>query len=150
MADSTTGTNLRITRLLDAPRALVFRAFMEPDQAARWWSPGGFTTPLDSVTIEPRPGGRYELDMVGPDGVAIPMRQEILELVEDELLVLRMPAAPEIGLPEATVTRVELYDEDAGTRLVIVAGPYPEGIDAETGWGQSLDKLERVVADAAG
>jgi uncharacterized protein YndB with AHSA1/START domain len=149
MADSTTGNNLRITRLLDAPRALVFRAFMEPDQAAQWWSPEGFTTPLDSVTIEPRAGGRYDLDMVGPDGVAMPVRQEIVELVEDELLVLTMPAMPEIGLPEATVTRLELSDEDGGTRLVVVAGPYPEGIDAEEGWGQSLDKLERTVAELA-
>jgi uncharacterized protein YndB with AHSA1/START domain len=146
MADSTTGTNLRITRLLDAPRALVFRAFMEPDQAARWWSPGGFHTPLASVVIEPRVGGRYELDMVSPDGEAMPMRQEIVELVEDELLVLRMPAMPDLGLPEATVTRLELSDADAGTRLLVVAGPYPEGLDAETGWGQSLDKLERVLA----
>jgi len=41
---STAERELVITRVFDAPRELVFRAWTEPDRAVRWWGPHGFTT----------------------------------------------------------------------------------------------------------
>ena len=46
---------LVITRVFDAPRELVFKAWTEPEHVVRWWGPKGYTTPFS--TIDLRPGG---------------------------------------------------------------------------------------------
>ena len=48
---------LAISRVLDAPRALVFRAFTDPDHLATWWGPSGNTLPRDEIEFDVRPGG---------------------------------------------------------------------------------------------
>src|SRR5262245_53560441 len=103
---------ITITRLFDAPRELVFRAWTEPDQVARWFGPTGFETPRESVEIDLRVGGRFELRMVraGP-GPEHPVSYEIVELVEPELLVLKSEPMPEVGLHHGTVARIELEEE---------------------------------------
>ena len=53
-------------RLIDAPRALVFRAFSEPEHLARWWGPDGFTNTFAEFDF--RPGGHWRFTMHGPDG----------------------------------------------------------------------------------
>jgi uncharacterized protein YndB with AHSA1/START domain len=136
-----------VTRVFDAPRELVFRAWTDPDQVAKWYGPQGFDIPPESVVIDLRVGGRFELRMVRA-GMELEMRlgYEIIELVEPELLVLRHDAKPELGIPNATVTRVELYDEDGKTRMVLTDGPYTESGHAETGWTQAFDKLAALVS----
>lgn len=57
---------LVITRVFDAPRDLVFRAWTDPAQLMRWWGPNGFTTP--SVTVDLRGGGVFHYCMRAPDG----------------------------------------------------------------------------------
>lgn len=47
--------DLSITRAFDAPRALVYRAFTEPEQLAAWWGPTGSVRPLDEMTSTPDP-----------------------------------------------------------------------------------------------
>ena len=72
-----------------------------------------------------------------------PVRYEIVELVEPELIVLRCEPMPEIGLPEGTVTRVEFHDHGEKTRMTLSDGPYPavgRG-HAEAGWSAALEKL---------
>ena len=54
------------SRLLDAPRELVFSAFTDPKHLAQWWGPNGFTTTTHS--FEFRPGGVWRFVMHGPDG----------------------------------------------------------------------------------
>lgn len=54
------------TRLLKAPRPLVWQAWTDPVQLARWWGPNGFRNTIK--TFEPRAGGRFDLTMHGPDG----------------------------------------------------------------------------------
>jgi uncharacterized protein YndB with AHSA1/START domain len=136
-----------ITRVFDAPRALVFRAWTDPDHVAKWFGPQGFEIPRDSVVIELRVGGRFELRMVSAQmGFDTGLAYEILELVEPELLVLRHEAKPELGIPDATVTRVELHDENGKTRMVLTDGPYVESGHAEAGWSQAFDKLAALVS----
>src|SRR5262245_49094037 len=60
---------LTITRVFDAPRELVFKAWTEPERFARWWGPKGWTTP--HVTIDARPGGRIHFCMRSPEGIEI-------------------------------------------------------------------------------
>ena len=138
-----------ITRIFDAPREQVFAAWTDPDQVAEWYGPAHFDTPRDGVLIEPRVGGRYELTMVQRDtGAEHALRYEIVELVEPELIVLRCGPMPEIGLPDGTVTRIELHDHGPKTRMTLSDGPYPEpgAGHAEAGWHAAFDKLARLVA----
>jgi uncharacterized protein YndB with AHSA1/START domain len=135
-----------VTRVFDAPRDVVFRAWTDPDQVAKWFGPQGMDIPRDSVVIDAHVGGRFELRMVRSEmGFEMGLAYEIVELVEPELLVLHHEAKPELGIPHATVTRVELHDEDGKTRMVLTDGPYPESAHAEAGWVQAFDKLAALV-----
>ena len=153
MTDSTspaaTDRQILITRIFDAPRERVFAAWTDPDQVAAWYGPEHFDTPRESVRIDLRVGGRYELTMVQRgSGAEHPLRYEIVELVEPELIVLRCGPMPEIGLPEGTVTRVEFHDHGEKTRMTLSDGPYPTagGDGAEAGWNGALDKLGALLA----
>ena len=143
---------ITITRVFDAPRALVFKAWTDPDHLARWFGPTGFETPRESVEIDLRAGGRLHLRMVqGGSGMEYRLRYEIVELVEPELLVLRHEPMPEVGLHNSTVTRVELQEEAGKTRMTLTDGPYTEegGGGAGAGWEASFDKLEAMLGESA-
>ena len=147
--DAPTDQQVLITRIFAAPRERVFAAWTDPDQVAAWYGPEHFDTPRESVHIEPRAGGRWELTMVQQaTGAEHPVRYEILELVEPELLVLRSEPMPEMGLPEGTVTRVEFHDHGDKTRMTLSDGPYPPevGSRAGAGWNGALDKLAVLLA----
>jgi uncharacterized protein YndB with AHSA1/START domain len=138
-----------ITRIFDAPREQVFRAWTDPDEVAAWFGPANCDTPRDTVRIDLRVGGRYELTMVRRDNdAAFPIGYEIVELVEPELLVLRSDPMPEAGMHEPTVVRVEFHDHGAKTRVTLTDGPMPPaGRDhAGSGWSAAFDKLAAHVA----
>ena len=136
-----------ITRIFDAPRETVFRAWTDPDEVAAWFGPEQFETPREKVRIDLRVGGRYELTMVQPGGAEFPVGYDIVELVEPELLVLRSDPMPEMGMHEPTITRVELHDHGDKTRMTLSDGPYPGGGGhAEAGWIAAFDKLAARVA----
>ena len=151
---------LEITRTYDAPREDVFRYLVEPALIAQWWGPDGFSTPVDHVLVEARPGGPHRKTMVlesaeiaagmgVPVGTPLPDSAVVLEILPPELLVLTSEAQPEMGLVERTVTRIELHAEGPNrTRLVLVDGPYADMMapHAESGWTQQLAKLERLLA----
>jgi uncharacterized protein YndB with AHSA1/START domain len=138
-----------ITRIFEAPRERVFRAWIDPDQVAAWFGPEGMDTPRDRINIDPRVGGRYELAMVqGGGGAEHAVGYEIVELVEPELIVLRSDPMPEVGMPEPTVVRVEFHDHGAKTRMTLSDAPYPREArgHAEAGWSAAFDKLAGVVS----
>ena len=138
-----------ITRIFDAPRERVFKAWTDPDEVAEWYGPDQFDTPRERIHIDLRVGGRYALTMIQRDnGAEFPAVYEIVELVEPELLVLRSEPMPEYGMPEPIVTRVEFHDHGAKTRMTLSDGPYPpEGSGhAEAGWNAALDKLATLTA----
>src|SRR5689334_533389 len=61
---------IEITRMYDAPVALVWDAWTDPEQVAQWWGPRGFTLTTHSKDL--RPGGHWTYTMHGPDGVDYP------------------------------------------------------------------------------
>jgi uncharacterized protein YndB with AHSA1/START domain len=135
-----------ITRIFDAPRELVFRAWTDPDQVAQWFGPEHFDTPRQTVEIDLRIGGRYELTMVQRhSGARFPVRYEIVELDPPRLLVLRSEPMPEVGIHGATFTRVELHDHGDKTRMTLSDGPYTEAGHAEAGWHAAFGKLDALV-----
>jgi uncharacterized protein YndB with AHSA1/START domain len=138
-----------ITHIFDAPRERVFAAWTDPAQVSAWFGPEQWDTPPDKVHIEPRIGGRYELTMVQREsGAEHPLKFEIVELVEPELIVLRCGPMPEIGLPNGTVTRVELHAHGEKTRMTLSDGPYPTEMrgGTETGWHAAIAKLAALLA----
>ena len=154
MGDSTpvapADNEVLITRIFDAPREEVFKAWTDPDEVAAWYGPEQFDTPSDRIKIDLRVGGRYELTMVRRDGGGeFAIGYDIVELVEPELLVLRSDPISEMGMHEPTITRVELHDHGDKTRMTLSDGPYPTNAShAEAGWSASFDKLAAHVAQA--
>lgn len=76
-----------ITRLLDAPRELVFRCWTEPEHAARWWLPPGFSA--TACEIDLRVGGRFYIGMRSPQGEDYPCEGIYEEILPPERLVYR-------------------------------------------------------------
>ncbi|MGZ8648567.1 MAG: SRPBCC domain-containing protein, partial [Solirubrobacteraceae bacterium] len=75
MTEAATARKITITRVFDAPRELVWKAWTEPEHLARWWGPQGRSTPVDSITLDVRPGGTFRLssidDVRGDDMVTV-------------------------------------------------------------------------------
>jgi len=76
--------DLVVTRLIDAPRERVFRAWTDPAQVARWWGPKGYVTTECDMDI--RVGGAYRCVMRSPEGVDHRKRGVYREIVEPELV----------------------------------------------------------------
>jgi uncharacterized protein YndB with AHSA1/START domain len=89
VSDAATARELAITRVFDAPRELVWRAFLEPEQLTRWWGKRGWTAPVETITVDPRPGGVFRLTGVNEaDGREMPTNAVFREVVEPERLVM--------------------------------------------------------------
>lgn len=138
----------RISHLYDAPPEAVFAAWTDPEQVAHWWRPEGLEIPPESVVIEPRVGGRFELTMVDPAGESYDLRATYVEFVEPELIVLRSEPIPEAGITRATLTRVTFEAEGGNCRMTITDGPYSDEVrgNAEAGWRSLVVNLERLLA----
>ena len=145
-------TDLVITRIFDAPRELVYRAFTDPDQLAAWFGPVGWSVPRDSVDLDVRAGGHQRFTMVNDDDPAMtsPVNAGFTEVVENELLAGEENVAhiPDFGA-DVLRLRIEFHDEDGGrTRLVLTQSPFPEAMadGAREGWGSSFTKLDKILA----
>jgi len=146
---------LTLTRIIDAPRELVFKAWTEPEQVAKWWGPDGFTAPV--VELDPRPGGALRVDMQGPDGVVYPNTGEFLEVVEPERLVVTTRLLDGDGnVLVEDVNTITFEDEGGKTKVTVharVIKATPEAAEAlegmDDGWNQTLDRMVRFVTNAA-
>lgn len=77
-----------ISRRIDAPREVVWRACTEPALMEQWWGPQFFTIPVCYMNV--RPGGIYRIVMRAPDGIDYPMKGAYREVAEPERLVFTM------------------------------------------------------------
>jgi uncharacterized protein YndB with AHSA1/START domain len=142
---------LNLTRVFDAPRELVFKAWTDPKHVAQWWGPGGFTNPV--CEVDARPGGQMRIHMRGPDGTIYPMTAVFNEVVEPERIVFQSAALDPNGKPLFEVlTTVTLADQSGKTKLTLnakvlnmtaAAPQYLAGMEA--GWTQSLARLAEHV-----
>jgi len=148
-----------VTRVFDAPRALVWKAWTEPQYMMQWWGPHGFTSPMCKIDF--RVGGKYLCCMRTPDGQEFWNAGEYHEIVPQEKIVYTMYFADAQGNrvnPEALGLEhevVDVYDvvtfEDWGTgqtRLTLRGNETLE--DAREsgqleGWNEIFEKLAQVV-----
>ena len=133
-----------ITRDYDAPRELVFRAMIEPEQLVRFWGPVGTHVPLESVVIEPWPVGRFETLMVADDGSGeFPSKGTFIEVVEPERLSF---SEPDSGM----VTSSTFTDLGNGRTRVVIhqtnVPPMYRSPEALEGFNSSLDRFAEHLA----
>ena len=139
MTDPPIEREFTITRVFDAPRELVWKAWTDPDQVARWFGPAGISTPRSTITMDVRPGGTFELTMVGDaDGTEYPSGGTFLEVDEPERLVWR---DRDIDLL-VTVTFVDLRGR---TEMTCHVAGRTGGAEAYDGWSTMFDKLADVL-----
>ncbi|NQD36794.1 hypothetical protein HPT27_07125 [Permianibacter sp. IMCC34836] len=114
-------TEVVITRLLNAPRELVFKAWTEPQHVMQWWGPTGFQN--TDCQLDLREGGAFALHMTGPDGISYPCLGHYEEISPPERLVLIGEAddrhACGAGLPPRARITVTLVDFHGRTELTI-------------------------------
>src|SRR5262249_25037262 len=112
------------TRILDAPRDLVFRVWTDERHLAEWWGPNGFSTTTSAISV--RSGGAWLFVMHGPDGTDYENRITYEEVVRPERLTYRHGGG---GETEHIQFRVTVTFEDLGdkTRLTMtILFPSPE------------------------
>ncbi len=141
------------TRIFEAPRELVFRCMIEPEHLSHFWGPVGTSAPVDSIKVDPRPGGVFETVMVNDaDGSRFPTRAVYVEVVEPERLVWNELHS---GM---TVTSTFRDLGDSRTEVRIHQANVPEALlrnsQAQAGFASALDRLsghlEALVAGAPG
>jgi uncharacterized protein YndB with AHSA1/START domain len=144
---------LVLTRLIDAPREKVYRAWTDPELLKQWFAPKPYTTPV--VEIDVRPGGSAYFVMRGPDGKDLPNRGVYLEVVPNEKLVSTdayVKAWEPSDKPFMTLI-VTFEDEGGKTRYTARARHWTaadreahEKMGFHEGWGLCTDQLEALVA----
>ncbi len=149
----TDAPQLAISRVFDAPRALVYRAFIDPDQVAQWWGPIGDRIPRDEMEFDIRPGGYQRWTEVFPaePGLRVRILIDLTAVADGELLAGvmhvtgRLPGGFE---PFETRFRIEFHDEtDGRTRLEIRQWlPSQLASPSDAGWGEAFTKLDAMLA----
>jgi len=112
---------LSMEREFDAPRDLVFTAFMDPQTLSAWFGPEGVDTPLDRIEVEPRVGGVWRMVMVyEEDGVAkeSPIDSVIQEYDPPRLLVTSQLDS-DLADGQTHVMALRLEFEDMGGRTLL-------------------------------
>jgi uncharacterized protein YndB with AHSA1/START domain len=152
-AASTSDRELVLTRLIDAPRAKVYRAWTEPELLKQWFAPLPWTTP--SAELDVRPGGANMIVMRDPEGRDFPNHGVYLEVVENERLVITDAYTKAWEPSEKPFMTVILTFEDEGgkTRYTARARHWTaadreahEKMGFHEGWGQCADQLAALVA----
>jgi uncharacterized protein (TIGR02246 family) len=141
--------DLEITRVFDAPRELVWKAWTDREQAVRWWGPRGFTLPCYEIDI--RPGGRWRVCMRAPDGEAHWAHGVYKEIVENQRLVYTW--AWEKGRQDEKLVTVKFADLDGKTKVSfhLTGLATAEDRDAHReGWTETLDHLASYLRTGNG
>ena len=140
-----------LTRIYDAPRELVWRAWTDPKQLAQWFGPRGFSSSVPELDV--RVGGALRIVMHGPDGNDYPMKGVFSEVKAPERLTFSNIAidTDDNHLLEGATTGIL---EEQGGKTKLTLHTYAKGMvplapqmlaGMEAGWSQSFDKLGELM-----
>jgi uncharacterized protein YndB with AHSA1/START domain len=144
---------LKLTRLIDAPREAVYRAWTDPELLKQWFAPLPWTTP--EATLDLRPGGANLIVMRSPEGQDMPNRGSYLEVVPNEKLVFtdayQGAWTPREGKPFMTV--VLTFEDEGGKTRYTARVLHWTAEDREThekmgfhqGWAICAEQLAKLV-----
>jgi uncharacterized protein YndB with AHSA1/START domain len=135
---------LVIRRTFNAPRALVWKAWTDPEHA-KAWGPKGFTTPVREMEF--KPGGAWRAVMISPDGKEFRQHGVVREVVPEQRLSFTFmwdenPA-------EQTVVTVTFADKGDKTEMVFRQTGFASDGSRDGhrgGWNEAFDRLREVVA----
>lgn len=141
----TAARQIMISRLLKAPRELVFKVWTDPEHIKHWWGPDGFTNTIQEMDV--RAGGNWDLIMHGPDGTNYKNHSVYTEVVAQEKLVYRhynpnfvMTVTFEEKGIETLLTMSMLFDTPEQKQQTVKVFRADEGIV------QNMTRLEEYLA----
>lgn len=160
---------LVLTRVLDAPRELVFKAWTEPEHFGRWFGPRGVA--MEVYELDPRPGGDIHFCHKFAEGEKVLVKGTFSEVAAPEHLVFDvsfvdengrpggLPMVPDWPLDTVITTTVTLQKEPEGTKLTVRQRISPAEAAAHSavrqerqlarqGWKETLDRLTEHLATA--
>jgi uncharacterized protein YndB with AHSA1/START domain len=159
MTDKGSADAVEIERIVDAPLALVWQMWTDPEHFKAWYGPDGATIPVAKMDV--RVGGTRLvcMEVQTPNG---PMRMwftgEYREVVEKERLVYtesmsdengHVSSPSDMGMPEGyprtTEVRVELKGIGGRTKMVMIHLGIPQDSPGAAGWAMALDKLASYI-----
>ena len=134
---------IEITRVYDAPRELVWRAWTKPDRLARWWGRRGWNADRGSIVIEPWAGGRFHvLTIAAADGAELATDGVYREVVAPERIVF----AQDGGDAVATVTFADLGDGRTEMRFrATIEASEDVRAAAVAGLGSAFERLAELL-----
>jgi len=141
-----------ITRIFDAPRKQVFKAWTDPKQMEQWWGPHGFTS--SDCKLDVKPGGKWQIRFDAPQlGYNnLWVKGVYKEIVEPEkLFMTNIGSAGDdgVGIESTNLVTFEEFNGKTKLTLTIVVTKVPAGWEQafagmEQGWSQSLEKLNSL------
>lgn len=161
-AGKTAAKDVRITRVFDAPRDLVFRAWVDPVHLLRWYAPDGCL--LTACSLDVRPGGSYHTCIRTPDGTECWCKGVYQEVVRPERLVFTMHLSDATGAfvepaqthlasfpdwPREMTVTVTFEDLSGKTKLTLhqtVQEELARRTGAYPSWLQMFDRLAGELA----
>lgn len=153
-ATSTSDRELVLTRIIDAPREKLFRAWTEAALLKQWFAPLPFTTPVAELDV--RPGGANLIVMRDPAGNEYPNRGVYLDIVKNERIVFTDAFVKAWEPSEKPFFTAILTFEDLGggktkytaraLHWTVADREAHEKMGFHEGWGQCADQLAKLVA----
>ncbi len=149
--NSTADREMSITRLLNAPRELVFEVWTNPKHIAQWWGPNGFTNTIHEMNV--KPGSKWLFTMHGPDGTDYPNEVVYHEIVKNEKLVYTHGSGIENDPRQFNV--IVTFEAQGNKTLLTMRGIFgsKEELDfvikehhALEGQKQTINRLEEYLA----
>jgi uncharacterized protein YndB with AHSA1/START domain len=102
-----------MTRVFDAPRELVFKAYTDPQAIEQWWGPRAYTTIVDKLDV--RPGGKWRFINRNSEGVEFAFNGEYREVVPPERLVCTFEFE---GMPGHVMIATAIFDDLDGKTML--------------------------------
>jgi uncharacterized protein YndB with AHSA1/START domain len=136
---------LSISRIVNAPRELVWEVWTNPEHIKHWWGPSGFTNTISKMDV--KPGGEWEFVMHGPDGTDYKNKHIYKEIVKPVRLVLEHVTGPKFVM---TVT----FEDEGKKTLVNIHSIFESAeqlaevikvFKADEGMRQNVDRMESYV-----
>ncbi len=145
--NDTANRELSISRLLNAPRELVWEVWTNPEHIKHWWGPDGFKSTIFQMDVKPE--GVWDFIMHGPDGTDYKNKHIYKEVIRPEKLVLDHVTAPKFRMTvtfkeQGNKTLVSLYSVfESAEQLQEVIKVFK----ADEGMKQNVNRMERYVTE---
>jgi uncharacterized protein YndB with AHSA1/START domain len=153
MTNETADRELVLTRLIDAPREKLYRAWTEPELLKQWFAPAPWTTPRAEMDV--RPGGSSLVVMRSPEGSDMPCPGVYLEVVPNRRLVFTDAyTSAWLPSPKPFMTVVLTFEDEGGKthytarvrHWTVEDREAHEKMGFHQGWGQCADQLAALAA----